>query len=79
MTLKNGRFHGIIRAFVLACRLLGKDHAGGKKVTALLNLDKPISKKAWTKYTRSVAQNTKGRFRSQNVLKNIGSITVDPS
>ena len=79
MTLKNGRFHGIIRAFVLACRLLGKDHAGGKKVTALLNLDKPISKKAWTKYKHSITQNTKGRFRSQKVLKNIGSITVDPS
>ena len=46
-------------AFVPACRLLGKGHAGGKKLKALPNLDKPISKKAWTKHTCSIAQNTK--------------------
>ena len=65
MTPKNGRFHEINRAFVLACRLLRKVHAGGKKLTALLNLDKPIIRnlgqskhalqqkipKIWEKYT----------------------------
>ena len=59
MAPKNGRFHEINRAFELACRLLRKGHAGGKKRTALLNLDKPISKKVWIKHTRSIAQNTK--------------------
>ena len=46
MTPKNGRFHEINRAFVLACRLLGKGRAGGRKLTTLLNLYEAISKKA---------------------------------
>ena len=46
MTPKNGRFHEINLAFVLACRLLGKGRAGGRKLTALLNLYEPIRKKA---------------------------------
>ena len=56
MTTKNGRFYEINRAFVLASRLLGKGHAGSKKLKALLNLDKPISKKASTN-THAVQQN----------------------
>ena len=59
MTPKNERFHEINLAFVLARRLLGKGHAGGKKLTAIRNLDKPISKKGWTKHTCSIPQNTK--------------------
>ena len=59
MTPKNGGFHEINCAFVLACRRLGKGHAGGKKLTVLLNLDKPTSKKVWTKHKRSIAQNNK--------------------
>ena len=51
MTLRNRLFYEINRAFVLACCLLQKGHAGGKKLTAVLNLDKPISKKAWAKHT----------------------------
>ena len=87
-TPKNGRFHGINGAFVLACRLLGKGHAGGKKLKALPNLDKPISKKAWTKHTCSIAQNTKNlgeicvkkaALEAKTYFKNIGSITVDHS
>ena len=88
MTPKNGRFHEINRAFVLACRLLGKGHAGGKKLKALPNLDKPVSKKAWTKHTCSIAQNTKNlgeicvkkaALEAKTYFKNIGSITVDHS
>ena len=59
MTPKNGCFHEINHAFVLAFRLLGKGHAGGKNLTALLNLHKPISKKVWTKHTHSIAAYTK--------------------
>ena len=88
MTPKNGRFHEINRAFVLACRLLGKGHAGGKNLTALLNLDKPIRKKGWTKHTRSTTQNTKNlgdiymkkaALEAKMYYKNTGSITLDPS
>ena len=77
MTPKNGWFHEINHAFVLACCLLGEGHAGGKKLTVLLNFGKPISKKAWTKHTfyntncqksgRNIHE--KRIFRSQNVLK----------
>ena len=87
MTPKNGCFHEINGAFVLACRLLRKVHAGGKKLTALPNLDKPISKKAWTKQTRSIAENTKNlgeiymkkaALEAKMYLKNTSSITFDP-
>ena len=87
ITSRNRRFHEINRVFVLACRLLKKGHAGGKKVTAVLNLDKPLSKKAWTKDTRSIAQNSKNlgeiymkkaASEAKMYLKNTGSITVDP-
>ena len=57
--MENRCFQEISRAFVIACCLFGKDHAGGKKITAVLNLNKPISKKAWTKHTCSIVQNTK--------------------
>ena len=87
ITLRNRRFHEINRAFVLACRLLEKGHAGGKKVTTVLNLDKPMSKKVWTKDTRSIAQNSKNlgeiymkkaALEAKMYLKNTGSITVEP-
>ena len=87
VTPKNGRFHEINCTFVLAGRLLGKGYAGGKKLTALLNLDKPMNKKAWTKDTRSIAQNTenlgeiyikKAALGAKRYLKNTGSIIVDP-
>ena len=63
--------------------------AACSRLTAVLNLDKPISKKAWTKHARSIAENTnkrniqeiyrkKGSCKSQDVLKNTGSITFDP-
>ena len=87
MTPKNGPFHGINRAFVLACRLLRKGHAGGKKLTAVLNLDKPISKKASTKHTRCIAEYTKNlgeihmkkaALEAKMYLKNNGSTTFDP-
>ena len=86
MTTINGCFHEINRAFVLACCLLGKGHANGKKLTNLLNLDKQISKKAWTKHTRSIAQNTKNlgeiytkkaALEAKAYSKNTCSITVD--
>ena len=57
--MENRRFQEISHAFVIACRLLGKGYAGGKKLTAVLNLKKPISKKAWTKHTCSIVQNAK--------------------
>ena len=87
LTPKNGCFHEINCALVLACDLLGKYHAGGKKLAALLNLDKPISKKAWTKHTCSVAENTKNlgeiymnkaALEAKMFLKNTGSIKFDP-
>ena len=74
-------------AFVLACHLLGKGHAGGKKLTALLNLGKLISKKASTKHTCSIAENIKNlgqiymkkaALEAKMYLKNTGSITFDP-
>ena len=87
MTPKNGRLHEINRAFVQACHLLGKGHAGGKTLTALLNLDKPRSKKAWAKHTRSIGHNTKNvgeiylkkaTLQAKTFLKGTGRITVDP-
>ena len=87
MTTKNGRFYEINRAFVLASRLLGKGHAGSKKLKALLNLDKPISKKASTKHTRCIAEYTKNlgeiyikqaALEAKIYLKNNISITFDP-
>ena len=87
LTPKNGCFHEINCAFGLACRLFGKDHVGGKKLTALLNLDKLISKKAWTKHTHSIAENTKNlgeiymkkaAVEAKIYLKNTSSITFDP-
>ena len=87
MTPKNGCFHEINHAFVLACCLLGKDHTGGKKLIVLLNFGKPISKKAWTKHICSTAQIVKNlgeiymkiaALEAKMYLKNIGSITHDP-
>ena len=65
----------------------GKGHAGGKQLTAVLNLAKPISKKSWKKHTRSIAQSKKSlrEIYTKNAalapkmyFKNTGSITVDP-
>ena len=87
LTPKNGCFHEINCAFVLACHPLRKGHAGGKKLTVLLNLGKLISKKAWTKHTCSIAENTKNlgeiymkkaALEAKMYLKNTGSITFDP-
>ena len=73
MTPRNGRLHETHLAFVLTCRLLGKGHADGKKQTAVLNLDKPISKKPMlkkhtlysTKYQKSGRNiHEKSSFRS---------------
>ena len=87
MTPTSVTFHEINSAFVLACRLLRKGHAGGKKLITALNLNKPIIKKAWTKPTRPIAQNIKNlgevyikkaALEAKIYLKNTGSITVDP-
>ena len=87
MTPRNGRFHEINCALVLACGLLRKGHTGDKKLTAVLHLNKPISKKVWTKHTCSIAQNTKSlgeiymkkaAIEAKMYLKNTSSITIDP-
>ena len=73
MTLKNECFYGINYVFVLACCMFGKAHAGGKKLIALLNFNKPISKKSmgkthrlYSKFRRNTQE--KSSFKRKNVL-----------
>ena len=73
VTPKNECFYGINHVSVLACRLFGKAHAGGKKLLALLNLKKPISKKSmgkthrlYSKFRRNTQE--KSSVKRKNVL-----------
>ena len=54
MTRKRGQFYEINRAFTLACRLIGRGYSAATKITSVLNLDRPVSKKSWKKHTLSL-------------------------
>ena len=56
MSKKNGRFFEHNRQFVLACRLLGRGHSAAKKITSILNMNKPISKVAWKKHMKAITE-----------------------
>ena len=47
MTKKSGSFYEINRSFVLACRLIGRGYSAASRLTSILNLDKPVTKKSW--------------------------------
>ena len=49
MTRKSGQFYKINRVFMLACRLIGRGYSTATKITSVLNLDGPVSKKSWKK------------------------------
>ena len=47
MTKKSGSFYEINRSFVLICRLIGRGYSAASRLTSILNLDKPVTKKSW--------------------------------
>ena len=47
MTKKSGSCYEINRSFVLACRLIGREYSAALRLTSILNLDKPVTKKSW--------------------------------
>ena len=55
ITPKRSHFFEINHGAVLAFRLIGKDHSGGKKVASILNIDKPINPHSWKSHTESVS------------------------
>ena len=53
---KNGRIYDINRAFVLAFRLIGRGHSAAEKFTSVMNLNKPVNRKPWTEYTKTLEE-----------------------
>ena len=47
---KSGQFYKINRAFTSACRLIGRGYSAATKITSVLNLDRPVSKRSWKKH-----------------------------
>ena len=54
MMRKSGQFYEINRAFTLACWLIGRGYSAATKITSVLILDRPVSKKSWKKHTFSL-------------------------
>ena len=46
-TKKSGSFYEINQFFVLARRLIGRGYSASSRLTSILNLDKPVTKKPW--------------------------------
>ena len=61
MTRKSGQFYEINRAFKLASRLIGRGYSAATKMTSVLNLERPVSKKSWKNihFHRPHLQNSK--------------------
>ena len=47
MMRKSSQFYKINRAFTSACRLIGRGYSAATKITSVLNLDRPVSKRSW--------------------------------
>ena len=59
MTKKSGSIYKMNRSFVLACRLIGRGYSAALRLTSILNLDKPVTKKSWLNHMatlRNVAE-----------------------
>ena len=54
MTRKSGQFYEVNRAFTFVCSLIGRGYSAATKITSVLNLDRPVSKRAWKKHTLSL-------------------------
>ena len=50
MMKKCRSFYEINRSFVLVCRLIGRGYNAALRLTSLLNLDKPVTKKSWSNH-----------------------------
>ena len=42
----------------MACRLVGRGRAGGRRISSILNLDEVVSTKCWLNHTKTLALNT---------------------
>ena len=51
MTRKTGQSYKINKAFMLACRLIGRGYSAATKITSVLNLDRSVSKKYRKEHT----------------------------
>ena len=47
MAEKSGYFYEINRSFLLACQLIGRGYSAASRLTSILNLGKPVTKKSW--------------------------------
>ena len=54
MTRKSGQFYEVNRAFTFVCSLIGRGYSAATKITSVLNLDRPVSKRSWKKDTLSL-------------------------
>ena len=72
MTRKSGRFYERNRAFTLACRLIGREYTTATKITSVLNLDRPVSKKSWKNHTLSLTS-----FAEQQATQNMNKASID--
>ena len=54
MTRKSGQFYEVNRAFTFVCSLIGRGYSAATKITSVLNLDRPVSKRSWKKHTLSL-------------------------
>ena len=55
MTKKCGSFYEINRSFVLACRLIGRGYSAASRLTSVLTLDKPVTKKSWLNHMTTLS------------------------
>ena len=68
ITPKNGHYFQVNRAFVLALRSVGRGHSSAKKITSILNLNKPINSNHWKKHSTVISEKCED-LMEQNLKK----------
>ena len=57
---KSRSFYKFNRSFILAYRLIGKGYIAALRLTRILNVDKPVTKKSWLHYMTTLRDVAEG-------------------